>query len=325
MTHTGKIRFQGAYLPGKHEPLVDQENWQKVQDVLESHINGERIREHPHFLKGTVYCGACGERLLIQYAKSRSGVRYPYYSCAGRHGKRNDCKQRSILIEEVERQMEALYHEISFTPELRAKLEDWLQAEIQKSADEFTDEKHRLGREKDKLERKQRKLLEAHYADAIPLDLFKEEQDTLAYMIAAIDRQLDLHDILFGKVKEKLSKSLAIMEGCGETYQSAPEHIKRAYNLALFDKIHVIIVDGTCLITPQFAPPYGLIFGQSKDSGQKETPGQAAIPAPAGWHGIGELSRFVSGETAAHIFFGGGFNKNLLVVPQGLEPRTTRL
>ena len=120
--YTGKIRFQGAYLPGKHESLVDHETWQKVQDVLESHLNGERIRNHPHFLKGTVYCGACGERLLVQYAKSRSGVGYPYYSCAGRHGKRNDCKQRSILIEEVERQMEALYHE---SPSPRSSERNW--------------------------------------------------------------------------------------------------------------------------------------------------------------------------------------------------------
>jgi len=53
----------------------------------------------------------------------------------------------------------------------------------------------------------------------------------------------------------------------------------------------------------------GLIFGQSNE---KEEPGQATNPAPANWHGISKLSRFVSGETAAHIFLGGGFNKNLL-------------
>jgi DNA invertase Pin-like site-specific DNA recombinase len=56
--YTGQIVFQGASLPGKHEPLVDIATWQKVQDVLVSHINGERTRQHPHFLKSTVYCGS---------------------------------------------------------------------------------------------------------------------------------------------------------------------------------------------------------------------------------------------------------------------------
>ena len=320
--YTGKIRFQGAYLPGKHEPLVDRHTWQNVQDVLASHLNGERVREHPHYLKGVVHCGACGERLLIQYAKSRSGVRYPYYSCAGRHGKRNECKQRSVLIEEIERQVEALYHDISFTPEFRKQMEDWLQSEIQKSADEFSGERQRLEREKGKLERKQRKLLEAHYADAIPLDLFKEEQDAIADMIDSIERQLELHDNLFGEVRERLRKTLAIMEGCGETYQLAPEHIKRAYNQALFDKIYVTLGDGTCEITPQFAAPYALIFGQSSAN---EEPGQAAIPAPGSFYGTSLLAQFLNGETAAHIHCGSGFNKNLVVDTHGLEPWTSRV
>ena len=318
--YTGQIRFQGAYLPGKHEALVDRETWQRVQDVLASHLNGERTRDHPHFLKSTVFCGACGERLLIQYSRSGSGVRYPYYSCAGRHGRRNDCKQRSVLIEEVERQIEALYHAISFAPAFRKQLEKWLHVEIQKTADEFASERQKLSREKDKLERKQRKLLEAHYADAIPLSLFKEEQNTIADSIAAIDRQLDLHDTKFSEVKERLSKALIIMEGCGEAYQVAPEHIKRAYNQALFDKIYVVVGDGTCEIIPQFAEPYGLIFGQER----KEEPEQETDPAPVIFQWTSLLLRFRNGETVTHIQVGNGFSKNQVVDVEELESPTLR-
>jgi len=225
--YMGVMKFQGAYLPGKHEPLVDRETWQKVQDILASRVNGESHRSHPHFLKSTVYCGTCGARLIIEYPKSRSGVRYPYFTCAARHNKRNDCKQRSVLIEEVERQIEVLYADISFAPEVRQQLEDWLMEEIQKTADESAVERKGLELEKDKLERRQRKLLEAHYDDAIPLSLSKEEQTFLADSLDAIDRQLELHDTHYGELKEKLSKALEIMEGCGETYRTAPEHIKR--------------------------------------------------------------------------------------------------
>jgi hypothetical protein len=61
-------------------------------------------------------------------------------------------------------------------------------------------ERQALLREKDKHERKQRKLLEAHYADAIPLSFFKQEQDQLAAMIIAIDRQLESHDTQYGLI-----------------------------------------------------------------------------------------------------------------------------
>ena len=233
-------------------------------------------RSHPHFLKSTVFCGSCGARLIIEYPKSRSGVRYPYFTCAARHNKRNDCKQRSVLIEEVERQIEALYAAISFAPELRQRLEDWLMDEIQKTADESAAERKGLELEKDKLERKQRKLLEAHYEDAIPLNLFKVEQTSLMDSIDAIDRQLELHDTHYGELKEKLSKALEIMEGCGETYRSAPEHIKRIYNQALFEKIHVVVGNGTCEVSPLFTGPYALIFGQSDEN---EEPGQETNPA----------------------------------------------
>ena len=181
--------------------------------------------------------------------------------------------------------------------------------EIQKTADESAAERKSLELEKDKLERKQRKLLEVHYADAIPLNLFKEEQGILTDAIDAIDRQLELHDTHYGELKEKLSKALEIMVDCGVTYRTAPEHIKRIYNQALFEKIHVIVGDGTCEVKPQFTGPYGLFFGQKTE---KAEPGQGTSPAPADLHGIGALSHFVSGETAAHIFLGGGSSQRLL-------------
>jgi hypothetical protein len=317
--YTGKIRFQGAYLSGKHEPLVDTETWQKVQDILASHICGERTRQHPHFLKSTVYCGSCGERLLIQYAKSGSGIRYPYFSCAGRHGKRNDCKQKSVLIEEVERQVEALYSAISFAPEFRAELESWLMAEIQKTADEFAAQRQELEREKDKCERKQRKLLEAHYADAIPLTLFKQEQDQLAAAIAAIDRQLTVHDTQFGETKQKLNKALAILENCSEMYATAPEHIKRAFNQALFEKILVCADDGgSCEVRPEFAEPYGLVFGQknpaeaagASEAGEAEAKPEAETVAY--WRGLSDFSRSFEEWRNRRLFLGDGFSKNLM-------------
>ena len=324
--YTGQVLFHGALFPGRHESLVDTETWQKVQDILTSHINGERTRQHPHFLKSSVYCGSCGERLLIQYAKSRSGIRYPYFSCAGRHGRRNDCKQKSILIEQVERQVEVLYDTISFSPEFRKELETWLHTEIQKTSDKFESERQELEREKDKLERKQRKLLEAHYADAIPIHLLKEEQTAIADAVSAIDRQLQLHTTRFCETSKRLNSSLIIMEDCGETYRTAPDHIKRAFNQALFEKIYVTPDDnGACEVKPLFAEPYGLIFGQEAAS-EAETEAEPETKSPANLRSLSELSRqFNQWRNRRSYFFGGGFSNRLLVGHQGLEPRTDRL
>ena len=329
--YKGMMKFNGKYRKGKHQPLIDDEIWQKVQDVLASHVNGERTRQHPHFLKSTVYCGACGERLLIQYAKAKSGVRYPYFSCAGRHSKRNDCKQRSVLIEEIERQVEVLYERISFTPEYREQLEKQLLTEIRLATEGFETERRELETEKDKLQRKQKKLLEAHYDDAIPPELFKEEQRKLADAIIAIDSRIKLQAEDCAEAEDKLNKALLLLEDCGKLYKNAPEQIKRAFNLALFEKIYVHWnEDGGVTVSPVFTPAYAVLFNQPA----AENTATTATEAPQGTEngsplnsGAVSLARFfppLKQNPAQLHFFGQGFIKNILVDVNGFEPLTLR-
>ena len=75
--YKGIVPYQGVEYNGTHPTLVDSDTWQQVQDILEAHTNGERTREHPHFLKGSVFCKNCGSRMFINYTKSHTGVPLP--------------------------------------------------------------------------------------------------------------------------------------------------------------------------------------------------------------------------------------------------------
>ncbi len=86
--YKGIVTFKGVQYPGAHPPLVDISTWQTVQDVLLAHYNGERDREHPHFLRGTLFCAECGSRMIVTNSKSGTGIIYPYFICAGRHANR---------------------------------------------------------------------------------------------------------------------------------------------------------------------------------------------------------------------------------------------
>jgi recombinase len=56
--YKGIVRYRGGEYPGTHEPLVDAQVWQRVQDILSAQNQaGEKQREHNHYLKGSVYCG----------------------------------------------------------------------------------------------------------------------------------------------------------------------------------------------------------------------------------------------------------------------------
>lgn len=94
--YKGEVTYRGVRYPGRHIPLIDEVTWARVQDVLTSHANGEKQREHPHYLKSSVFCGKCGSRLIVTTPKNRHGTVYPYFVCIGRHQKRTNCNQRGL-------------------------------------------------------------------------------------------------------------------------------------------------------------------------------------------------------------------------------------
>lgn len=251
--YKGIVTYKGVEYAGNHPALVDEMTWQQVQNILATHTNGERTREHPHFLKGSLYCRNCGSRMIINYTKSRSGVRYPYFVCIGRHNKVTDCKQKAVLISDVERQVEQIYDRYSFPPAVHEYMENFLHDSIKTEQQKYETELDGLRREKDKLERQRKKLLEAHYNDAIPLDLMKSEQKKIAKQLAAIDSEVKAHECAFENISERLSEALELMEDCGKTYRLAEDHLKKMLNQAIFSKLWVE-KDGH--VTAEFAKPF---------------------------------------------------------------------
>ena len=169
------------------------------------------------------------------------------------------------MIEEVERQVENIYARMSFTPEYRAKLERWILDEIHKSTDKMAVERKEMEAKKDKLERKQKKLLEAYYADSLPLNLFKAEQKQLEDALAAIDRRIKLQVENSAEIEERLHLSLDLMEDCGKLYAAASDYIKRAYNQAIFEKIYINRNENDITAIPVFAETYALLFNQKSE------------------------------------------------------------
>ena len=321
--YRGVVSYGGVEYEGVHPALVDRETWQTVQDVLASHVNGERTREHPHFLKGSVYCKNCGSRLIINYSKSHTGERYPYFVCAGRHDKRKkDCKQRAILIEVVERKVEQIYEQYSLPSHIRQFVEEWLKDNISKESEKYNAELDELRREKEKLEHRQKKLLEAHYNDAIPLELMKSEQAGITKQLAAIESQIKLHGAEFTFVLENLEKALELLEDCGTTYKMAPDHIKRLMNQAIFEKLWV---DSDGNVTPDFAEPFKSIIepvaGDIIAHNNKKACGESLtgfFDAPDDYKPVAD-----SNPARKSCFFRQDWSNNLLVGTTGLEPVTS--
>jgi uncharacterized protein YukE len=133
--------------------------------------------------------------------------------------------------------IEALYKRISFTSEFRELLQKWVTSQIDKMADESKAELEHLKKEKDKLEREQRKLLQAHYADSIPLHLLKEEQERISKSLRGIANQIEAYQSEYTEIAKNLNHVFELLDDCGRAYKLAGDFERRCFNQAIFSKI----------------------------------------------------------------------------------------
>jgi hypothetical protein len=104
----GIIDHGGQWYPGRHPAIVDRELWERVQSVrVARSIADERARKYNHYLKGTLFCGECGRRLVIARALGRGGE-YLYYFCTGR--KVGKCHLPYVRVEAIEAEVPEQYH-----------------------------------------------------------------------------------------------------------------------------------------------------------------------------------------------------------------------
>jgi hypothetical protein len=188
--YKGDVIYRGVAHQGHHPPLTDPLTWQKVQDTLAAHLVGERQREHPHYLKSSVYCGNCGSRYIITNAKNRYSVVYPYFICLGRHQKRTACTRKALLVAKVEKMIENYWGTVHLEPDLRDTVERGLRTELAASRREAEAEHQHLATEKATLVTKRKKLVEAIYTGAIPMDLIATEQEHISSQLAMIEERL---------------------------------------------------------------------------------------------------------------------------------------
>lgn len=67
----------------------------------------------------------------------------------------------------------------------------------------------------------------------------KTEQQKIAKELAAIDHEIDLHNITFEQISANLDMVLDIVENCGEAYRNASDTIKKLMNQAIFEKFYI--------------------------------------------------------------------------------------
>ena len=327
--YMGLVRYRGVLYPGKHEPLTTPETWHEVQRLLAAkNFAGEKDREHPHYLKGSIYCGQCGSRLIVCHAKGRGGT-YPYFICIGRQQKRSDCKQRAIRIEAAEAAIAAHYATVQLPGAEVVRLRAYLGEELAKLRKDAERERMVQTRRLGQLEGERKKLLDAHYADAIPLDLLKSEQDRLTAEIANAEGRLAEVESDFQKAEANLARALIRAGDCAAAYREANDRLRRQFNMAFFKRL---LLSDEGEVTGELASPFDVILGEElrrasvsqaeHELGEAidETLRQRADELAQNEQCPQEPGSAPVGTRSPALARRGGFSPAMMVRPSGLEP-----
>ena len=167
------------------------------------------------------------------------------------------------------------------------------------------DERALLNTQKDKLGAERLKLVQAHYADAIPLDLLKAEQDRIRANLDAIEHRLANLATSYEDAREGLDQLADILTDLGDVYTRCEPAERRILNQALFDKI---ILDDEQTIRYQPGPALQTAL-------DCKTPGQTPLTESST---LDPENR----SNPARVEAGQGPKMSLSVELRGLEPLT---
>ncbi len=146
------------------------------------------------------------------------------------------CGTAAPMIEEL---IEDEHKSIALSPELRDNIEELVLEDFDALHARSQTEQRELEKQRVKLTAQRQKLLDAHYAGAIPLDLLKTEQDRIASQLTRIQQSLEEANANYEQARATLAETLDLTRDCYTAYLNANESTRRLFNQAFFSRIYI--------------------------------------------------------------------------------------
>jgi site-specific DNA recombinase len=238
--YLGFVKFEGVWYEGRHPAIIDTEVFEQVQAVRTARsASREKPQRHPHYLKGSIFCGQCGSRLGITNAKNRWGTVYPYFYCIAR-ARDHQCSQPAVLIADVEASVADYWACVQLSETRIAAIRQQVMAELVRRQQGNRSELDRQEKRKKDLQNQQLKLIEMRYADAIPLDQLKSEQERITRELAGAQQIIDRCSTEIDAVMKVVEEALLLCVDAHRLYLSATSDVRRQLNQAVFTRFWII-------------------------------------------------------------------------------------
>lgn len=100
--YIGVYQYAEVRIEGGIPAILDRKTFEEVQTILTTKKNprGKRRNVEDYMLTGKLFCGHCGNPMVGICGTSRTGDRYYYYLCQGKH--RHECDKKNERKEQIE-------------------------------------------------------------------------------------------------------------------------------------------------------------------------------------------------------------------------------
>lgn len=240
--YAGYTCYNGELFAGRHKAIVDQNLFDRVQDVLQARSsNGSRDYILQHYLKGTLFCDRCRRngrtRRLIYTEANGSGGTYAYYFCRGRQ--QGLCDLRYLPIEVVEEAVAEHYATESLSHlealDLKRNLGDAIADEQALTRDLKTQLRSELA----SMDEQEDRLLDALTDGSLPQGKIRKRLNDLTRRRDAISARLrELQQDLDG-VARTFQRLIEIGDGIHGLYLRADDDARQRINNALFEALYI--------------------------------------------------------------------------------------
>ena len=336
--YVGYVTYKGEVYPGRHEPIVTQELFNRVQDVknLRSN-NGQRDRVHQHLLKGMLFCARCEQhgrstRLIYTEAKGRGG-RYSYFLCRGRQ--EAVCDLPYLPAADVENAVAEHYRTLKLPTEFIQTVRELLDATL---ADDQTSTRElhtRLQRHLKELDDKEERLIDLAADGMLNQDRIKSRLRSLQADRASTQASLGSTSAELATGAKLLNDALDLVADPYQMYLRAASvpAARRSMNQTFYQSFHLDQVGVTADVkNPPFddfdngAQVFRQLKARSSDNQSNASPPtETTKKDPRITDVLDHLRQSSSEPTLAGVLSVQSSSTDSLVELRGIEPLTSSM
>ncbi len=147
--YKGVLYFNGEFLQGKHDAIIEPVQWEKAQERVALNSNKKNLgnsKRDQHLLNGLMTCGDCGDIFSPSGGTSKSGRVHYYYKCRSKihKNRKQSCNNGSLKARDLEDIVIDLIKKIATTDTFYGKVKSAI--ERSNSSEKIKDIKEKIQR-----------------------------------------------------------------------------------------------------------------------------------------------------------------------------------